>query len=198
MKGQQRMHDRACSEWTEHSDDTASGVKEWHGITIAITFTQSPLTRNDHSIVEDTSMLQNCTLCEACRPRGVLNLGWVLRPDQGLSHTERIRTDLCARCDHLLEEERTPPLLFEHTLWGRSEQADRTQQWKTLTAYVAVVHAWGHQRPQGRQTVVVTDLSHQEECMDIPLLEHILQFLRPISGIDRHQHQARFSNCHLQ
>src|SRR5436305_214909 len=110
MKGQQGMHDRASSEWTQHADDTAGGVKEGHGITIAIMGAKSPLTCDEHRIIENAAMLKDRAFREACRPGGVLNLGRVLRPDLRLSHTKRIGTDLCASRDHLLEEDRSPPL----------------------------------------------------------------------------------------
>src|SRR6266566_8144845 len=121
MKGQQGMHDRASSEWTQHPDDTTCGVKEGHEITIAILGAEPPLTRNDHRIIENAPMPQDRSFGEARRPRRVLNLGRVLWPDLRLPRTQRIGTDLYTSRDQLLKEGRLPPLLLEHALRGRTE-----------------------------------------------------------------------------
>src|SRR2546430_3118822 len=58
MKGQQGVHGRASSEWTQHPDDTPGGVKEGHEITIAIIGAEPPLMCDEHCISQMTPALK--------------------------------------------------------------------------------------------------------------------------------------------
>src|SRR5947209_7529914 len=100
--------------------------------------------------------------------------------------------------DHFTKKERSPALFLQYIGRGSTQQAHRAQQRQTFTRHLTALVTRSDERANGCQAIMITHTRHEEQSLNITLLEDILDLGSLQNWIDRDQDQASFGRCHLQ